>query len=107
MSGGYFDHKQYYIEDIADEIERAINTTNTTNTTNTIEISKETRKEFRKCVKILKKASIYVHRIDYFLEGDDNEDAFHRRLKEDLQTFKDQNNQTKKPKKLPKCQRKQ
>lgn len=47
--------------------------------------SKETIKEFKKAVKYLKKAQIYAQRIDWLLSGDDGEETFHKRLKEDLE----------------------
>lgn len=46
--------------------------------------TEETINEFRKGVEILKKARIYAQRIDWFLSGDDGEENFHRRLKEEL-----------------------
>ena len=44
----------------------------------------ETIQEFRNGVEILKKASVYAQRIDWLISGDDGEDSFHQRLKEDL-----------------------
>lgn len=46
--------------------------------------SKETIKELKKAVKILKKAEIYTRRIDYLVAGDDSEESFHERLQEEL-----------------------
>ena len=46
--------------------------------------SEETLKEFRRGIDILKRASIYAQRIDWLLSGDDGEDTFHKRLKEEL-----------------------
>lgn len=40
--------------------------------------------EFKNGLKILKMASIYAQRIDWLLSGDDGEDSFKRRLKENL-----------------------
>jgi hypothetical protein len=40
--------------------------------------------EFKKGLKILRTAAIYAQRIDWFLSGDDGEESFKRRLKEDL-----------------------
>ena len=48
------------------------------------EYTPETIQEFRNGVKILKKASVYAQRIDWLISGDDGEDSFHKRLKEDL-----------------------
>lgn len=48
------------------------------------EYTAETIQEFRKGIAILKKASVYAQRIDWLISGDDGEDSFHKRLKEDL-----------------------
>ena len=40
--------------------------------------------EFKKGLKILKMAAIYTQRIDWLLSGDDGEDSFKKRLKENL-----------------------
>lgn len=40
--------------------------------------------EFRKGVIYLKLAEIYAQRIDWLVSGDDGEEAFHKRLKEEL-----------------------
>jgi hypothetical protein len=40
--------------------------------------------EFINGLKIIKMASVYAHRIDWFLSGDDGEESFKRRLKEEL-----------------------
>ena len=48
----------------------------------------ETIQEFRNAVEILKKASVYVQRIDWFLSGDDSEDTFHERLNKELNELK-------------------
>lgn len=40
--------------------------------------------EFKKGLKILKMAAIYTQRIDWLLSGDDGEDSFKKRLKEEL-----------------------
>ena len=49
--------------------------------------SKETLDEFRKGLDILNKAYIYAQRIDWLISGDDGEESFHRRLKEDLEEY--------------------
>lgn len=43
-----------------------------------------TIEEFRKGIVALRKAQIYAQRIDWLLSGDDGEDSFHERLKEEL-----------------------
>jgi hypothetical protein len=96
MSGGAFDYQQYRINDIAQEIERIIeieedkpeNSVNGWSDENEVyyhNLKKETLDEFKKGVKLLKQAEVYAQRIDWFLSGDDGEETFHERLKEDLE----------------------
>ena len=109
MSGGCYDYKQWQIEDIANYIEDYIYghsldedvedyirdhwledeekeyiRKNKHTIPNRCNYSKETIKEFKKGLAILRKAYIYAQRIDWFLSGDDGEESFHKRLKEDL-----------------------
>ena len=51
------------------------------------EYSDETIKELRNGVELLRKAEIYAQRIDWFICGDDGEETFHKRLKEDLEKY--------------------
>ena len=114
MSGGHFDYNQYHIEQIADDIEEEINgreldgyevqdyimeyfledneaeyvRKNKHTIPAKFYYSKETVAEFRKAVRLLRKACVYAQRIDWLLSGDDGEDSFHRRLKEDLEELK-------------------
>lgn len=84
MSGGHFDYKQYYIDDIADSIERTMENQGCDEedgyTEETIQIMKD-------AVKALRKAAIYAHRVDWFLSGDDGEDSLKKRLEEDLKSL--------------------
>lgn len=112
MSGGHFDYKQYYICDIADSIEEYLTgreleecdieeylkdfweplskkeeawvRRNKRTLPNRYGYSKETIREFKKGLNILRKAVVYAQRIDWLLSGDDGEDSFHERLKECL-----------------------
>lgn len=43
---------------------------------------------FKKGVEVLKEAEVYAQRIDWFLSGDDGEENFKRRLKEELEKLK-------------------
>lgn len=45
----------------------------------------ETLQEFRNAIYQLRKAAIYAQRVDWLICGDDGEDSFHKRLKEDLE----------------------
>jgi hypothetical protein len=88
MSGGHFPGN-YHIGEIARDIEELIRSNNdseltTWGVTKGNFYPKEVIKEFKKAVKLLKQADTYVHRIDYLVSGDDSEDCFLRRLKEDL-----------------------
>lgn len=48
----------------------------------------QTIEEFRKAVKILKRAYVYAQRIDYLISCDDSEESFHERLQEELAKLK-------------------
>lgn len=94
MSGGHFDYIQFRIEDVADSILKEINTNEKKPDWIDDECwikeykrkkwKSKTIREFRKAIKIIDMAKIYIHRIDWFLSGDDGEETFHERLKEDL-----------------------
>ena len=51
----------------------------------------ETIKEFRNAIDALRRAEIYAQRVDYLICGDDGEESFHSRLKEDLDKYAQQN----------------
>lgn len=104
MSGGYLcDYQQYRISQIADEVEQIIRENKKERPKESLDpweidengnvkeyakyyynFSNDTIKEFKKGLKYLKKAYIYAQRIDWLISGDDGEDTFHERLKEDL-----------------------
>jgi hypothetical protein len=89
MSGGHFDYIQYKLEDISKEIENIIDE-NKSNELNEYgekigkNFSEETIDEFVNAIVFLKLCEIYIHRIDYLLSGDDGEDSFHARLRQDI-----------------------
>lgn len=94
MSGGAFDYIQYRIEDIIERIQDEINENEIKPDWITDEewekegkriYSKETIKEFKKGIKLLKNAETYAQRIDWLISGDDSEESFHKRLKDDLE----------------------
>ena len=94
MSGGHFDYKQYTINDIADTIKDVINNKRMYNEEWDFMIndySDETFVEFEKGLELLRQASIYTQRIDWLISGDDGEESFHKRLKEDLHKLKSEN----------------
>jgi hypothetical protein len=75
MSGGHFDYNQYKIQYIIESIEEEIEKN---------EYPKDIITEFKKGLYTLKQAYIYTWRIDYLLSGNDGENSFRKRLKEDL-----------------------
>jgi hypothetical protein len=90
MSGGYFNYDQYRIQYIADMIEQLI----LNNDSDKLDpydypigrhYSKETMVEFEVGLDYLRKAIIYAQRIDWLVSGDDGEETFHERLKNDLE----------------------
>jgi hypothetical protein len=80
MSGGAFNHNDYHIRDIARQIEEIIRD----NEERPV-YDAETINHFRETVKLLHRADVMVHRIDWLISGDDGEDTFHKRLREDLE----------------------
>ena len=50
--------------------------------------SLKTLRKFKMAIKYLKIAQIYTKRIEWLLCGDDGEDSFHERLREELEDYK-------------------
>ena len=122
MSGGYYEYAQYHINDIANAIEEYINgysldeedindyiksrwledkekeyiRKNKHTKPNPFDYNKETIKELKKGLAILRKAYIYAQRIEWLLSGDDGEESFHKRLKEELDNLKNKKNEVSK-----------
>ena len=120
MSGGYYEYAQYHINDIANAIEEYINgysldeedindyiksrwledkekeyiRKNKHTKPNPFDYNKETIKELKKGLAILRKAYIYAQRIDWLLSGDDGEESFHKRLKKELDNLKNKKNES-------------
>ena len=106
MSGGAFDYKQYNITMIADEVEQIIINNGRPKTQeelrdeswgrdnswyekypedlNHYRYPDDVIEEFKKGLDILRRAQVYTQRIDWLVSGDDGEESFHKRLKEDL-----------------------
>ena len=120
MSGGHFDYYQWHINDIVysledyiyghsldeedidyyiedhwlEDKEKEYVIKNKHSVPNLYEYSKETIKEFKKGLAILRKAYVYTQRIDWLLSGDDGEESFHERLKEELDNLKSKKNES-------------
>ena len=89
MSGGHFDYEQYKISMIADIVEELIvsnedETLDEWGTRRGYFFRKEVIDEFKRGLDLLRKAAVYAQRIDWLVSGDDGEDSFLERLKEDL-----------------------
>ena len=105
MSGGYFDYKQWHIQQIAEDVETIIERNGREKTREELKeegwrdndwykkypedlyyykYPDEVIEKFKEGLIILKKAAIYAQRIDWLLSGDDGEESFLRRLKEEL-----------------------
>lgn len=114
MSGGHYDYMQYNIARIAEEVKDVI-------VKNNVEVPNrqheswdydkdgnlhpwakyyycfepETIEKFKVAYQKLQEAYIYAQRIDWLLSGDDGEETFHERLKEDLEELeKNMKNET-------------
>ena len=107
MSGGRFDYLQSRLEyDVIDVIQKIVDNNNKEMSEKEIRerywldsdyynkypeeklysnYSDKTIQEFKNGIEAVKKAYIYIQRIDWLLSGDDGEDSFHKRLKEDLE----------------------
>jgi len=93
MSGGHFQYNQYRITQIADEIEDLIfhNGSQELNEYGDLahqEYDQDIIESFRVAVSKLREAAVYAHRIDWLVSGDDGEDSFRTRLRDDLESLK-------------------
>ena len=94
MSGGTFDHAQYHIGDIAEQLESMINEVKNGSVTVYGYCMSETIKDKERFLKLLKEthdalliAQEKVQRIDWFIAGDDGEETMYERLDKNLRTL--------------------
>ena len=90
MSGGHFDYQQYKLGYIADELEQLIlqNDSEELNQWGDRvgrQYTAETIEQFETALGLVRRAQIYVQRIDWLVSGDDGEESFHARLKQELE----------------------
>jgi hypothetical protein len=78
MSGGHFGYEQFKLHQLADDIEQMI--LDNDNQDWDEPYSPETIAEFNEAVRLLRRAYIYVQRIDWLVSCDDNEATFNKRL---------------------------
>jgi hypothetical protein len=109
MSGGHFDYDQYKIGYIADSIEKLVQKNGVKKTREELKdegwrnpewyekypedlyhhrYPDHVIEKFKEGVRILREAQVYAHRIDWFISGDDGEENFMTRLKDDLEMAK-------------------
>ncbi len=86
MSGGHFEYNQRFIKDIYESIEEVIdsNGQQIDKTYYNYTYPPEIIEKFKAGIKKLKEAYIYAQRIDWLLSGDDGDESFLKRLKEEL-----------------------
>jgi hypothetical protein len=109
MSGGHFDYIQHRFEwEIIEPIESLITNSGREKTKEELKNDRywdndederpedkfhykypdDIITEFRSAIHYLKMAQIYTQRIDWLVSGDDGEESFRQRLKEDLEEYK-------------------
>lgn len=85
MSGGYFNYLQYRVMDVAEQLGELIERIeNPVPDEWNHEFSKETLDKFKECYTMLNIGGKILHRIDWLVSADDDEESFHERLKEDM-----------------------
>lgn len=83
MSGGHFDYKQMYLDEISESLDELVKNNNIPDDYNYCNnFSKETLKEFQDVSKLLKVLRKRISNIDLLVEGDDCEEIFLEHLKE-------------------------
>ena len=89
MSGGHFDHNQYRIREIAEDIERLI-ANNDDETLNEWGAKKgrqyppEIIERFKEAAHTLEQAADMAQRVDWLVSGDDGDESFLTRWKKEV-----------------------
>lgn len=94
MSGGHFDYNQYKIGYIADEVEELIRKNGSEEKdewgyNRHSAYDEKTIDKFIEGLLVLRMAQVYAQRIDWLVSGDDGEDSFISRLKNDISELKE------------------
>jgi exonuclease VII small subunit len=105
MSGGHWSYIQHRLTDVWEEVEQIIEKSGQPKTEDELkeeswrgidwyekypedkfhyQFPEEVLEEFKKGVEAIKLAQIYMQRMDWLLSGDDGEESFLRRLKEEI-----------------------
>ena len=86
MSGGHFDYQQYMLHDIAVMIDELVASNNEPDTFGYARnYSEDTIKKFKSASATLELAGAMAQRIDWLVSGDDSEDTFNARWKEEVE----------------------
>lgn len=80
MSGGYFNHEQHKLGQIADDIQQLVHKNKDENN-----FDDEVIESFKVAVDMLRVAQVLVHRIDYLVSDDDGVDSFKSRLQKEIE----------------------
>lgn len=89
MSGGFFNYTQYNMGEIARDIREVIENNDSTEVDEwgdpvSRNLDGDIIRKFKQGEFLIRVAEIYAQRIDWLLSGDDGEERFHRRLRDDL-----------------------
>lgn len=102
MSGGFFNYKQWHIDNIAEQIEQEVILSGkpipkqkwnyserqefeeTHKQPMNYAFPEEVLRRLEEAIYALRRAAIYAQRTDYLISGDDGEESFERRLQEEL-----------------------
>ena len=92
MSGGYFEYNQWKVEELAEDIDRAIarstrlldNPPDKNDYEHCYVYTPETLAKFTEARDTLRRAAKMAQRVDWLLSGDDGEDSFHKRWEEEV-----------------------
>ena len=87
MSGGYFEYKQYHIQDIIEKLEETKVKIENDEEYYQYDRKQELLQEISNGLDYLYLAGIYTQRLDWLFSGDDGEDSFFERLEEELDGF--------------------
>ena len=105
MSGGYFDYDQYRLGYMANDVEQELINQGKQKPTDELwgddeyyeeypedkyfkTYPKIIQKKLKEAINTIRIAEIYAQRVDWYLSGDDGDEAFIERLAEDLKDFK-------------------
>ena len=85
MSGGHFNYDQYRILQMSEDIDTLVRNNNKPDEDGYVHsFSPEVLVKFQEAVATLKEAHAMVQRVDWLVSGDDGEDSFLERWKEEV-----------------------